>query len=140
MRSLIKFVISLTICVFLGFGLLYGCMALYKYDEDHADERAADRQQEMINSTHVYEVLNAFQYVKTDTNGYGGIRNQDIVIGFTYLDSNGTMKTVDYWYGDVIISDSDKYEICDSSYLADCYQKLYLTKETIAKMQLNQNQ
>lgn len=125
-------------CV-LGIILIIGSL-VYNYSQMTPEERSASSaqlQQEIYddieNKTYHYEVVNVFQYVKSHTNRYGGVISYDIVTGFMYITSDGTIEVDDDYYGEIIISDKDEYVVCESPY--NRYSQLYLTKETMAKMQ-----
>ena len=102
-------------------------------------ESQMEMEQDKIATTHSYEVIDVFQYVKRETNGYGGIISTKIVTGFSYIDDNGKIQIYDDWYGDIIISDKNKYVYCDSSYYENRFKVLYVTKDMMAKIQITDN-
>jgi hypothetical protein len=91
---------------------------------------------------HTYEVLSVNQYVRTETNRYGGVMDTDICYTFTYLDSDGTLKSVQDFENigsnsmQVTVGDKDVYIVNENS---DGGKTLQLTKETLSKIQLTQN-
>lgn len=81
-----------------------------------------------------YEILSVQSYIKTETNGYGGIFRQDIVYQITYLDNDGNVQILTEFnpleYG-------NKLKVGDTNKLvqADRYEyHLYLTRETYDKL------
>lgn len=118
------------------------CFCFAGCKEKTPEEKAESQikmEQDKIATTHSYEVIDVFQYVKRETNGYGGIRNTEIVTGFLYIDDSGKIQTYDVWYGDIIISDENKYVYCDSSYYENRFKALYVTKNMMAKIQIKDN-
>lgn len=114
-----------------------GCKT--KTPEEKAKEEAEYEErmeQDKISTTHSYEVVDVFQYVKKYTNGYGGIKKTEIMTGFSYIDDNGKIQIEDDWYGDIIISDENKYVYCDSDYFQNRFRELYVTKDMMAKIQV----
>lgn len=89
------------------------------------------------NCIHRYEVLSVFQYAEAETNRYGGVHGTDICYAFTYLDANGSLKSVkgfehlEYGLTKVCIGEKDEYVVDD---YGDNMRYLYLSKDTLSRM------
>lgn len=89
-----------------------------------------------------YKVLSVSQYVRTDTNNFGGIVDTEICYTFTYLDSNGNVKQVDnfqhleYGLTKITVGDTNQYIVNANG---ETTRTLQLTKETLANIKINQN-
>lgn len=92
-------------------------------------------------STHTYEVVSVSQYIVTETNQFGGVVDKSLKYCFTYIGNDGQFHQVDdfehteYGLWKVRVGDTNKYVICD----ADGRKTLYLTKETLADIQIGNN-
>lgn len=123
--------------------MIGGCV--YNDSQMTPEERAASSAQlqqeideDIKNKTYHYEVVNVSRYVQNHTNLYGGVIGRDIVTSFMYITSDGTIKVDDYYCGEIILSDKDEYVVCKSPY--NQYKQLYLTKETMTKIQIGDAQ
>ena len=111
-----------------------------------AEEKAEyDAEQEAIRQSniHRYEVVGVSQYVRNQTNNFGGIIDTDICYAFQYLDGNN-LKTVEnfehleYGLTKIIVGDSNMY-IVDTNGIDD-YRYLQLTKETLQNIKVGEKQ
>ena len=85
---------------------------------------------------HSYDVCSVHQYVRPNTNQFGKITGSSLCYAFTYVTSNGTLKTIDQFehfeYGltKVCIGDSDKYVVDESTGI----RYLYLSEDTLGSL------
>ena len=114
------------------------------YDSLTAEEKLVyDMEQEQKREANIsrYEVVHAAQYVRTETNQFGGVTDTDICYTFQYLQGD-TLKSVDgfehleYGLTKVIVGDSDMYIIDRNG--VDEYRYLQLTKETLKNIELKE--
>lgn len=89
------------------------------------------------NQLHEYDVISVYQYMKTETNLFGGVIRQEPRYCFTYIGEDGEIHQFDdfehteYGLWKLCVGDEDKYVIEDGF---DTYRWLYLTKETLQTM------
>ncbi len=99
----------------------------------------AEQEQKREANIHRYEVIGVAQYVRTETNQFGGVTDTDICYTFQYLHGD-KLKSVDgfehleYGLTKVIIGDEDMY-IIDTNGI-DEYRYLQLTKETLQNIKM----
>lgn len=86
-----------------------------------------------------YDVVSVNQYVATETNKFGGIRDTYIAYTFVYIDENGDLHQIDnfahYDSGStqIQIGDQNQYVIDKHEYK----KYLVLTEETLARIKIN---
>lgn len=103
-----------------------------------------EREEYIAKHTHTYEVVSVSQYIGTETNQFGGVVDQSLKYCFTYIGDDGQLHQVDdfehteYGLWKVRVGDTNKYVIYDNG--MDCYKTLYLTKETLADIQVENNE
>lgn len=138
---------SLLISIFVGF-VTWAIVEDTKHDQWYnsltAEERAQyDAEQEAIRQSRIYryEVVGVSQYVRNQTNNFGGIIDTDICYAFQYLDGN-TLKTIEgfehleYGLTKIVVGDSNMY-IVDTNGIDD-YRYLQLTKETLQNLKVGE--
>ena len=88
-----------------------------------------------------YEVVSVNQYIKNETNKFGGIENTNIYYTFTYIDDNNDLVQIDEFSKryigkkDIRLGNKNEYVIkenCNDDYV----NILYLTKETLNNLKL----
>ena len=85
--------------------------------------------------TYEYKVISAYQYMRPETNGRGGVFDYRSRYYFAYIDGNGNFQEVEDFehmadgLQKVCIGNENKYVVQDSG--ADTYKWLYLTEETL---------
>ena len=88
---------------------------------------------------HDYELVSIFPYVYTETNQYGGIKDQEIKYSIMYISADGTTHTDDDFEGNISIGESDIYRVNDNVGQYDkAHTSVILTKDTAAKPKINQ--
>lgn len=121
--------LALTVCI--GCIVLTGCDEVS--DPMSAEEWAAYRE----SLVHEYEVCSVMQYIKVNTNNFGGITSRDLCYAFTYIDGGGVLQTeynfehLEYGLTKVCIGDTDKYVVDN---YGETTRYLYLTKETLKSL------
>ena len=141
--------ITLLVSLFIGF-CAWAIVSDIQHDKWYnsltAEEKAEyDAEQEAIRQSniHRYEVVGVSQYVRNQTNNFGGIIDTDICYAFQYLDGNN-LKTVEnfehleYGLTKIIVGDSNMY-IVDTNGIDD-YRYLQLTKETLQNIKVGEKQ
>lgn len=102
------------------------------------DRQQAQKREENI---YRYEVIGVAQYVRTETNQFGGVTDTDICYTFQYLQGD-KLKSVDgfehleYGLTKVIVGDSNMY-IVDKNGI-DEYRYLQLTKDTLKNIKMGE--
>lgn len=92
--------------------------------------------------TREYKVVSVYQYMDVETNIYGGIIDQDIKYGFTYIGDDGQLHEFDdfehteYGLWKICIGDENKYVVRDVG--LDTYRWLILTSDTFENMKIIQ--
>ena len=85
-----------------------------------------------------YDIVSVSQYIKYETNAFGGITKSYPAYTFTYIDK-GSLKTVnefvhhEYGLSKLCIGEENKYVV--DSYGGGTYY-LYLTKETLSNIKM----
>lgn len=135
-------VIIFSIIFVLSIGLMIGIAVTEhkQYNEWYnglsAEERAevdAQKQAKYDANVFKYEVLNISKYVKTKTNGFGGIISTEIRYQFSYIDDNGQLKHVDSFPSSLVkIGDNNEFVYNKNN---GGGQSLVLTKETLNNIQ-----
>lgn len=102
----------------------------------------SDYQIDEVRKVSEYEVVSVFQYAEARTNRFGGVTGTSIYYSFNYLDNDGKIKTVndfenlEYGLTKICLGDSDRYVIEQRAF--DTYQYLYLTRNTLERIQKNE--
>ena len=86
-----------------------------------------------------HDIVSVNQYIVTETNRFGGIRDTYVAYTFSYVDEKGNLHQIDNFvhydsgYTQIQIGDRDQYVI--DEYEGKKY--LILTEETLARIQIN---
>ena len=124
MKVWVSSIFSVIIC----FVLFCSCSA------DMSDEEYAAYRESCISR---YEVCSVIQYIDTRTNSFGKIIDRSLCYAFTYIDKDGTLKTVEgfenleYGLTEVCIGESNQYVIDE---YGEIKEYLYLTRDTLASI------
>ena len=120
--------------------IIYGCsvvlclILLCSCSVEISDEEYAAYRESCISR---YEVCSVTQYIDTRTNRFGGIIDRSLCYAFTYLDQDGTLKTVEdfqnleYGLTKVCIGESNQYVIDE---YGETKEYLYLTRDTLVSI------
>lgn len=130
MRKFLDEILTVVICLLILFVL---GLAGYNSKPMTEEERTAYE----ASRTHEYQVTSVCQYIKTRTNNFGGIIDQELEYYFTYIGDDGQLhqfsgfKHEECGLWKVCIGDKNKYVVKDGF---DTYGWLYLTEETLRNM------
>ena len=134
----------LCLLAFLTVGVVRGIEHDKWYNSLSAEEKMVyDMEQERKREAniHRYEVVSVSQYIRTETNQFGGVIGTDVCYTFQYLQGD-KLKSVDgfehleYGLTKVIVGDKNMY-IVDTNGIDD-YRYLQLTKETLQNMKVSE--